>query len=148
MKSRIVTIVAGLSCVLAVQVGVTTAAAAKSGASATGALPGNVRIHLRGSLSGGQVAPGGRGRFTLTGAIFDRGRFIDTDFRGVHPDVDWHVRTLFGAKGTLRINVTRTRQWRITKGTKAYARLRGHGTEQGQYRFVGIDVTMTGTVSR
>ena len=31
---------------------------------------------------------------------------------------------------------------------KAYAGLRGRGTQEGQYRFVGIDTTMIGTVSR
>jgi len=87
-----------------------------------------VRIHLQGWLSGPQFAAFGRGRFTASGAITDRGRF--------------------GAKGTLLIKVDGDGQWKITKGTKAFAGLRGRGILQGRYRNTGIDATMIGTVSR
>jgi hypothetical protein len=54
---------------------------------------------------------------------------------------------LRSANGTLRFDVSRTGQWRIIHGTKAYAGFRGRGTLQGRYRFTGIDATMIGTVS-
>jgi len=126
--------------VLAVQ------ATGTSGASASQAVQGKVRIHLQGWLSGPQFAAFGRGRFTASGAITDRGRFVDK-FQGVHPPGEPHLRTLRGAKGTLLIKVDGDGQWRITKGTKAYAGLRGRRTLQGRYRFTGIDATMIGTVS-
>ncbi|CAN5208247.1 hypothetical protein BH20ACT13_BH20ACT13_21530 [soil metagenome] len=131
---------------LAVQVGLSAASPGMSDADTSGALRGNVRIHLRGGMSGPQFAAFGRGRFTISGAISDRGRFVD-EFEGIHPPDEPHVCTLRGAKGTLRIDVARTGQWRIIQGTKAYAGLRGRGTLQGRYRFTGIDATMIGTVS-
>jgi hypothetical protein len=142
--------------VLAAQAGLSAAASDTSDASTSGALQGKVRIHLRGYMKGPQFAAFGRGRFTMSGAISDRGRFVD-EFQGVHPPNEPHVRTLRGAKGTIqmmvdggigcRLNCGRPR-WRITNGTKAYAGLWGRGTQEGQYRFVGIDATMTGTVGR
>lgn len=103
-------------------------------------------------MTGPQFAASGQGRFTLSGAISDHGRFVDSDFRGVHPEIDPHVRTLFGAKGTIRITVSVAgawRTWRITKGTKAYAGLRGRGRESGLYGSGStIDITMSGTVSK
>ena len=141
MVTRISTIVAGLLLVLAVQ------ATGTSGASASQAVQGKVRIHLQGWLSGPQFAAFGRGRFTAVGAITDRGRFVDK-FRGVHLPGEPHLRTLRGAKGTLLIKVDGDGQWRITHGTKAYAGLRGRGILQGRYRNNGIDATMIGTVSR
>jgi hypothetical protein len=129
-----------------------------SGPSTTEAVRGKVRIYLRGSLSGPQFAAFGRGRFTMSGAISDRGRFVD-EFQGVHPPNEPHVRTLRGAKGTIQMMVDggigcslncvpRSPRWRVTKGTKAYAGLRGRGTQEGEYRFVGIDATMIGRVWR
>ena len=154
-----VVVTVGLLLVLAVQVGLSGAATGASGAaSASGILNGNVRIHLRGSLSGPQFAAFGRGHFTMSGAISDRGRFVD-EFQGIHPPNEPHVRTLRGAKGTIQMTVDGgtgcgsscviiSRLWRITKGTKAYAGLRGRGTQNGRYWFTGIDATMTGVVAR
>ena len=48
----------------------------------------------------------------------------------------------------LRVAVDRDVRWRVIRGTKAYAGLRGRGTLTGRYRFTGIDATMTGTVMR
>jgi len=117
-----------------------------SGAGATQALQGKVRIHLEGTLTGPQFAAIGRGRFTLSGAISDRGAFVDRH-PGIHPPNDPYVRTLSGTKGTIRIACDGEDNWRIIQGTKAYAGLRGRGTLQGRYRFTGIDATMIGTVS-
>ena len=141
----------GLLLAPAVQVGLTTAATGTSGAGSSEALQGKVRILCKGTATGPQFAASGRGRFTLTGAISDRGRFVDGDFQGVHPESDPHVRTLFGARGTIRIIVYGTAgatgRWRITKGTKAYAGLRGRGRETGAYFSKStIDITMSGTV--
>jgi hypothetical protein len=133
--------------VLAAQAGLSAAVSNTSDASTSGALQGKVRIHLRGYMKGPQFAAFGRGRFTASGAIADRGRFVD-EFRGIHPPGEPHLRTLRGAKGTLRIEVDRDGRWRITQATKAYTGLRGRGTEQGEYRFVGIDTTMIGRVWR
>lgn len=102
---------------------------------------------FRGRCRGPKFAAFGRGRFTIAGAISDRGRFVDK-FEGIHPPNGPHVRTLRGAKGTIQMMVARTKQWRITNGTNAYAGLRGQGTQQGHYAGNGIDATMIGTVSR
>jgi hypothetical protein len=114
-----------------------------SSASSSRALQGAVSIHLWGPGLG----PGnpGRGHFTISGAISDRGRFVDD--RDGEPGRG--VRVFFGATGTIRITVGHFGSWRITKGTKAYAGLRGRGTggnlwhgDQGS-----VDITMVGTVS-
>lgn len=123
--------------VLAVQPGSTTAAAITSSASAGEAARGKVRIELNGTVLG---ARGNRGRFTLSGALADRGRFFDL------PGLA-NLRTLYGAKGTIRIIVGQRGSWRITKGTKAYAGLRGRGKERGLYDR-NLHITMTGTVWR
>lgn len=133
--------------VVAVQAGWTAAATGTSDASSSGSMQGKVRIHLQGSLSGPQFAAFGRGRFTASGAITDRGRFVDK-FQGIHPPGEPHLRTLRGAKGTLLIEVDGHGQWRIAQGTKAYAGLRGRGILQGRYRNKGIDATMIGTVRK
>jgi hypothetical protein len=114
---------------------------ASSGApSASGAAQGKVRIELTGRVLGPR---GNRGRFILSGALTDRGRFVDAPGLNI-------PRTLYGAKGAIRILVgTRASQasWRITKGTKAYAGLHGRGTERGLYDNT-IHITMTGRVWR
>jgi hypothetical protein len=138
--------------------GTVTQSPVSAGASATEAVQGKVRVQLRGYMKGPQFAAFGRGRFTMSGAISDRGRFVD-EFQGGHPPNGPHVRTLRGAKGTIQMMVDtgvgcppncvpRSPKWRITKGTKAYAGLRGRGTQEGEYRFVGIDATMIGRVWR
>lgn len=104
-------------------------------------------------IGGAQFGGEGRGRFALSGAISDRGSFVDNGFQvappsRVHPVVDPHVRTLFGAKATIRITVDGEGHWRITKGTKAYVGLRGRGQQRGLYSRRTIDITMTGTVAR
>jgi len=159
MKNQVRAIVAALVVALATQVSVTAAAPRTSNASTDNALQGSIRVLLRGYTEGPQNAAFGRGRFTMSGAISDHGRFVD-EFQGVHPPDDPHVRTLRGAKGTVQIKVDgafarrsaagvlRSPKWRITSGTKAYAGLRGRGTQEGKYRFVGIYATMIGTISR
>ena len=136
-------VTASLFFLLAVRAGWTAAATGTS-------VQGKVRIHLQGSQSGPQFAAFGRGRFTMSGAISDRGRFVD-EFQGAHPPDEPQVLTLRGAKGTLHIKVDGafgSPKWRITSGTKAYAGLRGRGTQEGQYRFGEIDATMIGTVRK
>jgi hypothetical protein len=163
MKSRIVTIVAGLFCVLAAQVGVSSATTGVSGARADERVQGKVRIHLKGTLTGPQFAAVGRGVFTLSGAISDRGTFVDR-FQGIYPPFVPYVRRLAGAKGTIWLvgdgisNDGRKGHWRITKGTKAYSGLRGRGRvgingggrigPGESYGGRGIDLTIVGTVSR
>lgn len=138
----------GLLLVLGVRFGVTAAAIGTPDAARSSALPqGKVRIHLQGSVSGSQFAAFGRGRFTASGAISDQGRFVD-EFHGIHPLREPHTRMLYGRRGMLLIDVDRDGRWRVARGTKAYAGLRGRGTLTGRYAFRGIDATMIGTVSR
>ena len=106
-----------------------------------------MRIHVKGqSLASTSVA---RGCFTISGAISDRGRAVDRAASGLTI-----VRTLVGTKGTIWITIGgqavgfRQNHWTITKGTKAYAGLRGQGAERGLFLASRIDVVMTGTVSR
>jgi hypothetical protein len=133
-------VTAGMALVvmMAVHAGSTTAAAGTSNARESGAAQGKVRIELRGRVLG---ARGNVGRFILSGALSDRGRFVD-DLVGLHI-----ARTLSGGKGTIRITVGPRGAWRITKGTKAYAGLRGRGKEGGLYDR-NLRITMTGTVWR
>jgi hypothetical protein len=109
-----------------------------------------VIIHVKGKSLG--AGKGNRGRFTISGAISDRGRFVDREL--VDRGRPGTVRTLFGAKGTIRINVGELGpgarcgcKWRVTKGTKAYAGLHGRGREVGLYTYT-VNVTMEGTVSK
>ena len=144
MKSLISTIVAGLLLLLTVQVAVTTAATGTSGSRSSRVLQGWVNIFLNGPGLG----PGnpGRGHFISYGAITDHGKFVD-DAAG---EPGRGVRILYGAKGTIRITIGHFGFWKITKGTKAYAGLRGRGTggnlsPGNQYQW---SIMMEGTVSR
>jgi hypothetical protein len=111
-----------------------TAATRPSGAGPSAAFQPNVRIDLTGTM-----LPA-RGEFTISGAISDRGTFVD--------DGSFHtVRTLLGGNGTIRITVGPQGRWEIIEGTKAYAGLHGRGSEAGLYSTT-IDITMSGTVSQ
>jgi hypothetical protein len=123
---------------LALQVGLTTAATGTSNARAAGTLQGKVRIEVKGRT------------FTISGAISDRGRYADSG--GVVT-----VRRLVGAKGIIWIKigwldgtpVNCQCNWRVIKGTKAYAGLRGRGHEEGMYSGPYASttrLTMSGTV--
>jgi len=150
MKNQVWAIVAALVVALATQVSVTAAAPRTSDASTDNALQGSIRVLLRGYTEGPQNAAFGRGRFTMSGAISDHGRFVD-EFQGAHPPDEPHVRTLRGAKGTIQIKVDGafgSTKWRIISGTKAYAGLRGRGTQEGKYKSGGIYATMTGTIRK
>ena len=112
-----------------------TAAARPSGAGPSATFfQGDVRINLT-----GRMLPA-RGEFTMSGAISDRGTFVDDG--GVRL-----VRTLLGENGTIRITVGPQGRWEIIEGTKAYAGLHGQGGEAGLYSDT-IDITMSGTVSQ
>jgi hypothetical protein len=134
----------GLS-VLAVQSGVTAAATCKSDASASGAFQGPVTIVVKGKPLGPKTVAS-RGRFWISGAMSDHGTFVD------HGRDIW-FRTLLGSKGTIWMTlgepVPQSRckcHWRITRGTKAYAGLRGRGSEWGRYTSSIVAVTMSGRV--
>ena len=140
--------------VLAAQAGVTTTATGTSSASASGAFRGRVVIDCQGTRKTTFPPPPARGRCTVSGAITERGKFVDDAILRVHP----HGRIFFGAKGTIAFSVYGERgHWRIIDGTKAYAGLRGRGWESPARSWestgpcpVGcpFDFTMTGTVSR
>jgi hypothetical protein len=143
----VVMLTIGLLLVLAAQVGSIAAATDALGASSSGALQGEVRIHLEGKWIG--PGKGQRGRFTIVGAISDRGRFA-----GGSGHVS--VRTLSGAEGTIWIKVGSLGgpcqcNWRITKGTRAYAGLHGRGRDEGDgaaHEGGAVEYTMDGTVSK
>ena len=147
-------VVAVLSVVPLVQVGMTAAATDTTGASGSEALRGRVVIDCEGTRRTMPPPPPARGRCTVSGAITDRGKFVDDAILRVQP----HVRTFIGAKGTIRFSVYERGHWRIIDGTKAYARLRGRGFESparnrestGPCPPIGcpFDFTMTGRVSQ
>ena len=96
---------------------------------------------LRGSVS---IAVNGtrvRGRFNMEGAIEDRGTYVDRALGG-----GMEMRVVRGAQGTIWIRIDPGGHWRITRGTKAYAGLRGRGTESGSYLSRTTHVVMVGTV--
>jgi hypothetical protein len=133
--------------------GWTAAATGTSDASASEAWQGTVSIRC---MQGAAIA---RGRFTLSvvrslngsrwRVISDRGTCVDRE----GPSGPRDVRILFGAKGTIWMAVgpvpgTPGQHWRITKGTKAYAGLRGRGRASVHMEIASRDITMKGTVWR
>jgi hypothetical protein len=153
MSSRISTIAVVVSLGLAAQVGASTAATDTSGASSSEALLGRVVIDCQGVRRTSPPRPPARGRCTVSGAITDRGKFVDDAILRVQP----HVRTFLGVKGKISFSVYERGHWRIIDGTKAYAGLRGRGWESPARNWestgpcpVGcsFNFTMTGTVSR
>jgi hypothetical protein len=159
MRNSILTIVAGLLVVIAVQVA-GTAAAGGTPSAGKSASKIALSIHLkrskfRGHFMGGRFVLSGvtytqaGGVFTRSGAISDRGTFGEGCVRECLGPL--RFRTLRGAKGTIQVGVPRKGHWSISKGTKSYAGLLGRGRERGQYSRGlrrAIDVTMTGTLSR
>ena len=149
MKSRISTIVAGLSVVLAAHAGLTAAATDTGGERSGEALRGRVVIDCSGGRRFGPPGPAS-GRCTVSGAITDRGSFVESDDFRVRP----RVRTLRLRKGTIEFSVFEERgRWRIIDGTKVYARLRGRGWESSSFCAGSpgpchIAITMTGTIFR
>ena len=148
MANRVLASVAALLVALAVEVGLSTAAPGTFNADASGAREGRVRIDIVGRYTGPQ--PGAfesriaHGRFTLSGALSDRGIF--EDYRhGNHA----RVRTLFGAKGYFAIAfVGPSPNWRVGQGTFAYTGLRGRGTGRGGHSPGPFEITMVGRVSQ
>jgi hypothetical protein len=121
-----------------------TAASRPSGAGPHAAFQNTVRIELNGNMvpARGKSTITDRGEFSITGAIFDRGTYVD---HGGGYDT---VRTLHGRTGTIRITFgPQVGRWEIIGGTKAYAGLHGRGREAGLYSFDTTDITMSGTVS-
>ena len=118
-------------------------------ASTSVAFKGHVVIDVQAGKGPGPNEHASRGRFTIADAIDDHGRWFD---RGAGRGVI--VRTLVGAKGTIRMKVGEPGpircqcNWRITMGTKAYAGLRGRGHESGYYLPSIVMITMTGRVSQ
>ena len=157
MKGQVSTVVAALLVVLTMQAGVSAATTDTSGpsASAGGTLNGKVRIHLVGRLTSG---PGclrvARGRFTLSGAMSDRGWFESrwgSGFQGCGSRLGRSVRTsaLHGRKGSISITWDWD-HWRVTRGTARYSGLIGRGRQKivlGDLLVAsGFEARMTGTV--
>ena len=132
--------------------GSTAAATGPSGVRASEAWQGTIIIHSKGKLFG---SAGIRGTFTLSvvrsrngsrwRVIADRGTFVQRDLaRGLGPRI---VRVLVGAKGTIRMRIWRF-SWQITEGSRAYAGLRGRGTESSHLELMNLSSMMKGTVWR
>ena len=87
-----------------------------------------------------------RGRFTISGAITDRGTFLDKHGAG---GPLMYTRVLVGAKGKIRMAGQQWGPWRLVGGTGSYAGLRGHSTRPvlGEFRYARLRMTMIGTVS-
>jgi hypothetical protein len=121
---------------------------------------GKVRVRIAGANNGQDVRNGGvsgKGQFTATGAIADKGTVVA--YRTVKGNLDTGnavitVRNVAkGAKGTLTFLVkivvqpaTTTSGWTVTSGTRAYKGLQGGGKE-----YENADhtvVILAGTVSR
>jgi hypothetical protein len=152
-----------LGLVVTVGLAASTAAATRTfGASASEAWQGTVSIrctlNVRRADGPARVALA-PGPFTMSvvrtlngsrwRVISDRGRCVHRE----GPSGPRDVRILFGAKGTIWMTVrpvpgTQVRHWRITKGTKAYAGLRGRGSESVHREVAIADITMEGTISR
>jgi hypothetical protein len=128
--------------------------ALSAASSPTGAI-GKVTLKYTGSASDvtdGGVA--GTGHFTASGAITDRGGYID--YRTVdstHTTAQVR-RVTVGEKGTIVflivINLkSGSEPWTVISGTKAYDGLRGRGTEVvDNYADTPATFVMKGTVSR
>jgi hypothetical protein len=95
----------------------------------------------------------GRGHFTATGAIVDRGSA--TTYRTVKGSIPGGVITLrivtVGKKGALTYLVTidtgtGTSRWKVSSGTKTYDGVHAHGVERENAAYTTS--TLIGTVSR
>ncbi len=115
---------------------------------------GKVTFHITetGNAHATNGAVAGVGRFTVSGAITDKGK--STAYRTDKPTKTLIRRVLVGKEGTINVLVTIsktafTRLWTITSGTRAYKRLHGKGTEPSPV-FSGdkVVLTLTGTVSQ
>jgi hypothetical protein len=154
MRTKRIHQVIVVSLVAAVGAATSTAAATgPSSARANEAWQGTITIHTKGKLFG---SAGVRGTFTLSvvrsrrgsrwRVIADRGTFVQRDLaRGLGPRIG---RVLVGAKGTIRMRVLSRRRWEITEGSRAYAGLRGRGTEFSHWELMNFSSMMKGTVWR
>jgi hypothetical protein len=137
--------------VVSVAVGPTASLAASTPTAANG------RITLRGSeiLKEPHVTNGGlagtNGRFTITGAITDKGRLID--YRTQKGKTAWVRRVAIGRKGTITFRITinlntGSEPWQIVSGTKAYRGLHGTGNQVVDTWYTSpATFVMKGTVS-
>ena len=127
---------------------VASAAAVSSGVTGA-ASQGRVVFECEGHARFGPPGPV-HGSCSITGAIRDRGSFVDD----ARPCDNPHLRTVRAGKGTIRLEVYRRRgSWMILGGTKAYRGLRGHGWESNDIPCKGpgprsTAIMMVGTTSR
>jgi hypothetical protein len=118
MTSGRATMAAGVCAAMALQA--TAAAVNDTSAASNGeALRGEVTMICGGTVT--RPFPTSRtGRCRIDGAITDAGRFVDRASSG--------ERAVFGRKGTIWMTADGPR-WKITGGTRKYARLRRRGYE-------------------
>jgi hypothetical protein len=145
------TLAAGLLLALAVSAGSTAAAVDNAEASPEYAMRGRIFIACNGSIRSMHPPVNPHGDCTVSGAIDDSGKFVDSAHHRIRP----RVRVLSLAKGSISISVYREHRghWRILSGSRAYAGLRGRGWESTTpQRCRGIScpvsIQMTGRVSQ
>ena len=115
---------------------------------------GKITLHSAEVLKTPEVTNGGfagGGRFTISGAITDKGHV--TDYRTVKGNTALLRRVAVGEKGTITFLITidlatGAEPWTITSGTGSYKGLHGHGTEVAdEWWNTPAHFTMLGTVS-
>jgi streptogramin lyase len=130
-----------------------TAAATTGSPAAPLAAGGTMTLDISGSVNAdatnGAVAL--VGRFTVTGAITDKG--TDTAYLTAQPTTDLLRHVMVGKKGTINLLVTipvagGAKLWKITSGTRAYKGLHGNGTEDSVFTGDTAALTLTGMVFR
>jgi hypothetical protein len=102
-------------------------------------------------VTNGGVA--GKGRFTISGAITDKGKV--TDYRTVKGGTALIRRVVVGARGaitfliTIHLGETGPEPWRITSATRAYKGLHGKGRQVvDKYYETPAIFVLKGTVAR
>jgi hypothetical protein len=115
---------------------------------------GKVTLHIAetGNADSADGSLGGKGRFTLSGTLSDRG--TTASYRTEKSATVLIRRVMVGKKGTFKLLLTiykarGVKLWTITSGTGVYANINGRGTEDSAV-FNGDKgvFVLTGTVAR
>jgi hypothetical protein len=115
----------------------------------------NLTVHCTENLTGVDITDGGvagTGHCTMTGVLHDSGSA--TDYRTANPTTIIIRRVITGAKGTITFVITIPQvgaggeRWKITSGTRTYAKLHGRGYQVvDNYAGTPATFVLKGTVS-
>jgi hypothetical protein len=137
VRCRIALAAAALSVTPLAQVAVTAAATDRPAASSR-AVVGRLVIECKATVAKQARGPA-RGPCIVSGAITDRGRFVDNDLLNVRS----HLRTLYVTKGTIGFSVSRARGgWRSSGERRRTPVFAGGDRNPGR----GTDVAAAQTV--